>query len=140
MPLPSRGGRYYQEIIDSRYIVIFQSIGKLSTSKKIYLGIIKNYRYRKMRIQFHMMNSIESTVLKTGKKVFHIQYKYEMVGRVTIYSYFFVMKMITALVFMTSWWDEVENSMSGPRRLMQDPASMRIHPTTTTDTTPDLHR
>ena len=47
------------------------------------------------------------------------------------------MKMITAVVFMTSWWDEVENSMSGPRRLMQDPASMRIHPTT--DTTSDIH-
>ena len=60
-----------------------------------------------------------------------------LVGRGTIYSYFFMMKMIAALVFMTSWWAEVENSMSGPRRLMQDPPSMRIHPTT--DTTSDLH-
>ena len=73
-------GDIIKKIIDSRFIGIFSSYRKIIVIKKIYIwDLTKNDRYRKMCIQLHPINSIESTVPKTRKKVFHIRDEYEIV-------------------------------------------------------------
>ena len=64
-----RGGRYYRKKLS---IADKSAFFKLSANyryrKKNIWELSKNYRYRKMCIQFHPINSIESTVPKTRKR------------------------------------------------------------------------
>ena len=62
-----RSGRYYRKNIDIEKIIGIEK------------NIFGNYRYQKMCLQFHLINSIESTVPKTRKRVFHILDEYEIV-------------------------------------------------------------
>ena len=72
-------GDVIEKSIDRRYIGIFSSFEQITVIGKMYLEISKNYWYQKMCIHFHPINSIESAVLKTRKRVFHIPDEYEIV-------------------------------------------------------------
>ena len=69
-------GDIIQKINVSRFIGILSSYQQIIGIKKYLWGLPKNYHYRKMCIQFHSINSIENTVPKTRKRVFHIPDEY----------------------------------------------------------------
>ena len=75
-----RGGRYYRKKLSiADKLAFFKLSANYRYWKKYIWELSKNYRYRKMCLQFHPINSIESTVPKTRKRVFHILDEYEIV-------------------------------------------------------------
>ena len=66
---PGRGGRYYRKKLSvaDKWAFFKLSLNYRYRKEDIW-ELSKNYRYRKMCIQFHPINSIESTVPKTRKR------------------------------------------------------------------------
>ena len=69
LPRCYRGGRYYRKKLSiADKSVFFKLSANYRYRKKNIWELSKNYRYWNMCIQFHTINSIESTVPKTRKR------------------------------------------------------------------------